>query len=395
MKSLVSIIIPTYNYAHGVAETIDCALAQTYPNVEVIVVDDGSSDNTQEVLSSYGDRIKAIHKPNGGVSTARNVGYEASRGEYLLFLDSDDLIPPNKLDVLVSVLESHPEWGMVYSAWRCVDETGRRVLSEVRHRKHGKLLGDLLLRAVTMPPSCVLLRRKCLREVGLFDPDLSVSADIDMWIRIAHAGYEIGYVDEFLFHYRILSNSMSRNIDRLAHDDLCQLDKYFRRDDIPAHIRALESKAYAAVYYTWSLRCFRSGRIEAGQQHLREAIRACPSLAHDKDWLLQLLGGYANDAEVHNPEQMLATVMDNLPSEAETLRSLRRAAFASYHIAAIFTAHANGYIQAVLPHILPAVHGYPRILSNRGFLAICLQAIGASIAGRRGADPQNAQPQLN
>ncbi|MCS6846140.1 MAG: glycosyltransferase [Anaerolineae bacterium] len=379
MPTLVSIIIPTYNYGHGVAEAIDCALGQTYPHVEVIVVDDGSSDNTRNVLAKYGNRIKAIHKTNGGVSTARNVGFEVSQGEYLLFLDSDDLIPLDKLARLVSAMKSQPSWGMVYSAWQCVDETGQRILSEVRHRKQGRLLRDLLLRVVTMPPGCVLIRRACLQRVGLFDPQLSAAADIDLWIRVAHAGYAIGYVDEFLFQYRILGNSMSRNIDKMAQDDLRQLDKYFSRDDIPDNIRALEDRARASIYYNWALRCFHSERIEEGQQHIREAIRLCPSLSRDKGWLLNLLGGYANDAEVRTPERMLSTVMDNLPDEAVTLRSLRRAAFASYHIAAIFTAYENGRLADVLPHVMPSILGRPRILANRGFLAICLRALWRGI----------------
>lgn len=382
MSPLVSIVIPTYNYGHGVAEAIDCSLRQTYPNVEVIVVDDGSLDNTRDVLAKYGNSIKAIYKPNGGVSTARNAGFEISRGEYLLFLDSDDLIPPDKVAKLVSKIESQPDWGMVYSAWQCIDETGQHVLSEVRHRKQGQLLRDLLLRAVTIPPGCVLIRRTCLQQVGEFDPLLSAAADIDMWIRIAHAGYEIGYVDEFLFKYRILSNSMSRNIDKMAQDDLRQLDKYFSRDDIPDNIRALESRARASIYYNWALRCFHSERIEEGQQHMREAIRLCPSLSRDKDWLLSLLGGYANDAEVRAPERMLSTVMNNLPPEAVTLRSLRRAVFASRHIIAIFTAHENGRLANVLPHILPSIWGRPSILANRGFLAICVRALQGNVKRR-------------
>jgi hypothetical protein len=271
---------------------------------------------------------------------------------------------------------------MVYSAWQCIDETGQHVLSEVRHRKQGQLLRDLLLRAVTIPPGCVLIRRSCLQQVGGFDLHLSAAADIDLWIRIAHAGYEIGYVDEFLFKYRILSNSMSRNIDKMAQDDLRQLDKYFSRDDIPDTIRELESRARASIYYNWALRCFHSERIEEGQQHIREAIRLCPSLSRDKNWLLNWLGGYANNAEVHAPERMISTVMDNLPPEAITLRSLRRAVFASRHIIAIFTAHENGRLANVLPHILPSIWGRPSILANRGFLAICVRALQGNVKRR-------------
>lgn len=384
MLPLVSIIIPTYNYARGVGETIDCALAQTYPNVEVIVVDDGSTDHTWDVLMSYGGCITAIHKSNGGVSTARNVGFEASKGEFLLFLDSDDLIPPEKIEILLHALTSNPSWGMVYSAWQCIDETGQRVLSEVRYRKQGHLLKELLLRGIVMPPGCVLVRRSCLRTVGEFDPQLSAAADIDMWIRIAHAGYEVGYIDQLLFRYRVVSNSMSRNVDRMAEDDLRQLDKFFKRSDISPEIRQLESRALATIHYTWAVRCYRIDRIEQGRRHVQEAMRICPSLSDDKQWLLQFLGGYANDAEVQEPERLLSTIFDNLPPEAATLQSLRRAAIGSYHIAAIFAAYENGHLGGVWPRVWPAIRGRPTILFNRGFLAICLRALSMGVFGSHG-----------
>lgn len=375
MMPLVSIIIPTYNRADLLPLTVDCCLAQTYPEIEIIVVDDGSTDNTVQVMERYKDRVRLICKPNGGVSTARNAGYEASAGTYLLFLDSDDLIPPQKIDVLVRAMEAHPTWGMVYSAWQCVDATGQQVLSEVRVRKQGRVLADLLLRTIPVTPSCVLIRRSCLEEVGLFDPQLAGPEDIDMWIRIAHAGYEIGYVDQFLLQYRILNNSLSRNIDKMVQDDLHLLDKYFARDDVPPDIRRLEAQARAVVYYNAAVRYFYTGRIAQGQQCIREAMRLCPELSNDKNWLLMWLGGYANDAEVQAPEQMLAAVMDNLPPEATTLRSLRRAAFGSYHVAALFTAYENNRLDDVWPHIWPAIRDYPEILLNRGFLSICAQSV--------------------
>ena len=112
----VSVIIPTYNSARFVVQAVESVLAQTYSDFEVIVVDDGSTDNTPVALAGYRQKIRYLHQENRGPSAARNAGYRASQGDYVLFLDSDDLIPPDTLERQVSFLNDHPEFGLVYSA---------------------------------------------------------------------------------------------------------------------------------------------------------------------------------------------------------------------------------------------------------------------------------------
>src|SRR5688572_5767710 len=106
---LVSVVIPTYNYGHLVAEAVDSALAQTYPAVEVLVVDDGSTDDTWDRLARYGDRIRCVRQANAGLSAARNTGIRAAHGEYVALLDSDDAFHPRKLDLQMRYLTSRPE----------------------------------------------------------------------------------------------------------------------------------------------------------------------------------------------------------------------------------------------------------------------------------------------
>src|ERR1043165_5503387 len=112
---LVSIVIPTYNYAHFLSQAVESALAQTYPNTEVIVVDDGSTDHTRQVLAAYGDRIRYTHQVNKGLSAARNTGIRKARGELIALLDSDDVLYPPRVEAGVSFLRRFPEFGLVAS----------------------------------------------------------------------------------------------------------------------------------------------------------------------------------------------------------------------------------------------------------------------------------------
>jgi glycosyltransferase involved in cell wall biosynthesis len=110
---LVSVVIPTYNYARFVSEAVDSVLAQTYPSLEVVVVDDGSTDDTREVLARYGDRIRYIYQPNAGLPAARNTGIKAARGEFIGLLDSDDVFHPRKFELQMRYMLAHPEVGML------------------------------------------------------------------------------------------------------------------------------------------------------------------------------------------------------------------------------------------------------------------------------------------
>src|SRR6185369_7655534 len=123
-QALCTIIIPTYNHATYIERSVQCALDQTYPNVEIIVVDDGSTDDTQTRLERFGSRIVYQRKENGGLGAARNTGIKLSSGEYLQFLDADDSIAPEKLEKQVAILESQSEIAVVYSDCSCTDHEG-------------------------------------------------------------------------------------------------------------------------------------------------------------------------------------------------------------------------------------------------------------------------------
>lgn len=207
----VSVIVPTYNRRDLVTETVESALDQTMRDFEVIIVDDGSVDDTQEVLTSrFGGRIKYTYQVNRGRSAARNRGIMESTGKYVLFLDSDDLLLSDALRTQSLFLDTHPSVGVVYSDGYYCDEMGHNLerISRTRPPLQGKnMLETLVLSNVIVAPHSAMVRRSCLDMLGypFFDESLSVGEDSDLWIRLAHSGCTFEYQDVLTCKYRIHS----------------------------------------------------------------------------------------------------------------------------------------------------------------------------------------------
>ena len=371
----VSVIVPAHNHARFIAQTLDSVLAQTYSDVEIIVVDDGSTDNTQGVLEAYRDRIQYIYQQNQGPSAARNVGIGVSQGKYLLFLDADDLIPPQKLELQVNALSAHPEWGLVYSGWQYVDERGARILFEIRPNKQGVLLKELLLRSFFFPIAAALVRRECFQTSGLFDESLRAAEDTDLWARMAKAGYSFGYLDEILFQYRVVKGSATGNIQHQMMYEFNRLDKFFASADLGDDIVSLKSKAYSVLMFESAAKYYYAGDISMGRDYLKEATKTYPALANDQNWLVEWLAGSALSPRIDDPMRLLDTVFDNLPPEAATLGRLRRKTVGRYHTAIAFSEYHNHNLMTTRRHVIPAVLGDPAILLNRGFIRIALDSL--------------------
>ena len=371
----VSVIIPTHNHARFVTQAVDSALAQTCAALEVIVVDDGSVDDTRTRLARYGAQLRCIHQARLGVSAARNTGIRAAQGDCFVFLDADDRLAPDHLARQLPLLAARPECGLVYSGFQYIDESGLCIQGAVRPNRQGHLLKDLLRRRFFFPPGAAVVRRDCLERVGLFDESCPAAADTDLWIRIARAGYAFGYVDRPLFHYRVVGGSMSSRNAAQARDEFIRLDKFFADPDLADDIKLLKAEAYSVLYYEFAAKYFHAGDVEQGRDHIRAALSTCPTLFADKDWLLDWLAGYVLGPHAADPHQLIDVILDNLPSEAESLRSLRRQAHGRYHTAAAFSAYQSRDLKCVRTHILPALKGDPSIIRNRGFLRIAVESL--------------------
>ncbi|MFN0088091.1 MAG: glycosyltransferase [Blastocatellia bacterium] len=209
MSSEVSVIIPAYNAEGYLAETIESALAQTRPPFEIIVVDDGSEDRTLEVARRYAPRVRAIRKPNGGPASARNEAMRNASGEYLAFLDSDDLWVPDKLEEQVAFLDRHGDVGLVYGQALMFTQHGAE-------RAFGRRIGftedpsfRLLLYGDFIPNSTVMIRRSCAEAVGPLNErrELIAVEDYEYWMRIARR-FPIAGISRPLAWYRIREGNL-------------------------------------------------------------------------------------------------------------------------------------------------------------------------------------------
>jgi len=183
-KPEVSVIIPTYNRAWVLKEAIDSVLAQEFRDFELIVVDDGSTDNTPQILEFYAQDLTVIRQPNRGVSAARNRGIVAANGRLISFLDSDDLWLPRKLSSQVNFFNSNPEV-VINQTEEIWIRNGVRVNPKTRHHKPSGMIFEQSLALCLVSPSAVMMKRSLFDAVGLFDEDLPACEDYDLWLRIS------------------------------------------------------------------------------------------------------------------------------------------------------------------------------------------------------------------
>lgn len=205
---VVTVIIPTYNRPTYLREAIDSVIAQTFRDWELIIVDDGSTDETPTVIAEYlrrDARIRMIHQPNVGPGSSRNVGLRDARGEFIAFLDDDDLWLPEKLEVQLEKYRCKPELGLLYAQCR-TERPGQP--PKVWPSQPGMNTLQRLININFIPTLTVMVRKRCLDQVGEFDGRLRVSHDYDLWLRIAER-FPFGCVPKVLARYRLHDANIS------------------------------------------------------------------------------------------------------------------------------------------------------------------------------------------
>ena len=282
----VSVIVPAYNAMTYLPETIANLLEQTYTDFEVVVVNDCSTDNIEEWVTQISDsRVRLVSQENKGLATARNTGIKASQGEYLAFLDADDLWESTKLAKQVQVLDSHPEVGLVYSWVTYIAQEGKTTGRTVSYQAEGDVWRELVQKNLIECGSVPMVRLSCLEKVGLFDEQLSylnVGEDWDMWLRIA-ARYPFKVIKEPLVYYRQLSGSASKNCEQVAKSFRAVIEKAFA--DAPLELLPLRNKSYGNAYLTLGWKAIQSQAkdFQQGNYWRSQAIRHNPWLFLSKE----------------------------------------------------------------------------------------------------------------
>ena len=249
----VSIIVPSYNSAQYLPEALESALCQTYQDYEIIVIDDGSTDQTKDIVQGFAadhpEKIRYIYQENKGLAVARNTAIKHARGKFLALLDSDDKWLPERLEYTVKAIESDDAVGLAYCDITYVDEAGTPLGSPERDSRYlsGNIFEYIFLRKVHIVSPSVIFRKSCCDQVGGFDENLARLGceDRDLWLRISQQ-YKAVYVDKVLALYRVRKTSMSRKREKMMRARLYVIDKY-----CPAggNGRNLRRKALAKIYH--------------------------------------------------------------------------------------------------------------------------------------------------
>lgn len=195
----VSVIIPTYNRAKYLKDAIESVLGQKYQNLEIIIVDDGSKDDTAQIVKSFSSsKIKYIYQANQGRSKARNRAIKLAKGEYIAFLDSDDIFLPGKIQKQVALLDKNSQYAMIYCSAQAVNSQGRKLYPVYRANLSGWIYSEIAFYLpLTIILPTVMVRKDILFKVGLFDENMARFEDIDLWRRISKR-YQILGIDEIL-----------------------------------------------------------------------------------------------------------------------------------------------------------------------------------------------------
>lgn len=213
----VSVVIPVYNGMAYLRETLESVFAQTCPDFELIVVDDGSTDDTPRIIASYGSRIRSFRQPNGGGASAINLGIRQARGEWIAWLSADDLWSPTKLEEQVGAIDARPFIGLLYSDFVTIGATGN-VLSRVHLPPPPSRRGCVveLMRRCFINGCASLIHREVFARIGLFDEKDRITYDYDMWLRLA-PHFDIRYLPEVLASYRVHPGQLSRREEAMDH----------------------------------------------------------------------------------------------------------------------------------------------------------------------------------
>ncbi len=383
----VSIVIPCYNHSQFVGGAISSVIDQTFIDYEIIVVDDGSTDNSREVVASFREGVRYIWQENQGLSAARNRGILEARGPLIGLLDSDDLYEQNFVAEMVSVLDKYPDADAAYCVAKTIDLDNNPLPQQIGKVVPPDELFDGLLRGGSFPPSCLFARRYCYEQPGfLFDESLNRVADLDLWLKMAKR-FKVKGVDKSLLRYRIMPSSLSSNADLILEHRLEILQKHldcdptlkyssdeirheiFGRSYIAATIDSLQIQEYAKAYNYFS-----------------KAFVLSPNLAADFDVFYDLATGeqpkgYRGDfstLDIRNISKLLISWLiqmfpsDDIPDE---LRNKKSVAYANAFLALAILSYGKRDFKSCRRYLMRTLISEPRFLLNSRLMPTLVRSL--------------------
>lgn len=392
----VSVIIPAYNAAKHIGQAVDSVLAQTYTDYEVIVVDDGSTDNTRDVLKPYEDRIRYIWQENQERSAARNQGIGLAQGEYVAFLDADDLWLPQNLERHVAALDAHAGAVLAYSPAQTIDGEGHPTeydgatrTGEVGGRVELHYLGQELILGCRLLTCATVVRRRAIERTGPFDTQLTLGEDWEMWLRLARLG-PFAYVPQVLSQYRVYN--WEREVGKRATDHLVEQYTYVIEKTAAANpgdiAVLLRDHALAMVYVRSGVACYQLGDAIGGKRKLAQAVSLNPLIA-SRPQITGLLENRArrflrDTRDEARVMEFLNTAVDNLPPGIEHPRHGARGVLSRVYMADTFQAYGDGDRRTIHKVLWRGLRHDPTWLLNPGVLSIAARTLLNLVASRVG-----------
>ncbi len=368
----VSVIIPTYNRAGYLREALHSVLRQSLTPWEVIVVDDGSTDDTRQVIQDAPGSICYFEQAHQGVAAARNLGLEKATGDLIAWLDSDDLWEPDFLAAVVPILARDETLAGVYTGITMVDADGVRLRSSTR-TEPPEALYEALIRGNFLATPSVVVRKACYDTVGHFDTQLPISEDYDMWLRLTAESRLVG-IPRPLAQIRVHRTNMMSDTDALCQARLILLGKHFGPLPRDGNVLSESSRiAYGYAFRAIAIQYIENGRPDRGWRYLAQAAAMHPPILAELDTFYELaLGdqprGYRGDATQldipDNGAEMLGR-MDALFASADSqIQAMREEAYGNAYLALAMLSDQTGEWRFARHYMLCAARAHPDLLQE-------------------------------
>jgi glycosyltransferase involved in cell wall biosynthesis len=390
INPLVSVIIPTYNHAHYLCQAVDSVLDQDFDNYEIIVVDDGSQDNTKQVVEDYGSKVRYIYQHNQGLASARNTGIRAAKGDLIALLDADDLYETNYLSTLTSILAANTHAQAVHCASRFVDGNNNPLPQLAGRIVPPENLYHDLLMVNFLQPLCMMAYRRCYEELDYFDKSFPGVEDWDMWLRMA-SKYTIISVGKVLARYRVVEKSMSTNVEIMLKNRLAVLEKNLNKGI--SNVESMtedELEAYSRAYLKAAIESMQGLNQKKAFEYLCTAFYFCPKLLERMDTLNEIFwgevprgyrGSYSHinlQKNTHNFFDILSKLFQD-PLVSPLIKEFQSSTYSNAYLTLTQVYYGARQFSQMRKYWFHLLRSSPKIALDKGLLPL----LGKSLLGRR------------